>query len=152
MPIHLENETLSIALPAGWVDQSDNDVLDFVNPSTNEELTIGFGQIKQCADARQLSGILWSLIESKAKAFGEISAGQFTVLDAVRPTRSIPSNGEFSGLDSKNSIYARVSVTGNLSQFISVSYYLHRCNATSAETGARARAAIGMCRIKGLAA
>lgn len=149
MTVRFENEMLSVALPVGWVDQSESDVLSFINPSTHEELSISLGQIAQCADSRQLSDILWRLIQGKAHALGQLSSGSFTVLDAVQPTASIPSVGTFSGLDTRNSVYARTAVTGNISHFVSVTYYLHKCEAVSSETVARANVIIGMCRTKG---
>ena len=152
MSVHFENQTVSITLPVGWTDQSDNDVLAFTNLSTHEELTIGFGQIAQCVDPAQLPDFLWRFIQSKVRAVAQLASGSFTVLDAVQPTPSIPSVGTFSGLDTKNSVYSRVSVTGHIGHFVSVTYYLHKCKAASAETEARARVVIDMCRVKALAA
>jgi hypothetical protein len=146
--IHLENDMLSITLPVGWIDQSDSDVLAFANPSTHEELTIGLGQMKQGIDPSQLSGILWRFLQNKARALGVFASGSFTVLEAVQPTPHIPSTGTFSGLDTKNLIYSRVSVTGYIGHFVSATYHLHKCKSVSADIDARAHLVIGMCRAK----
>ena len=148
MSIHFENDMLSITLPVGWIDQSDSDLFAFTNPSTHEELTIVSGQITRCAEPSQLSGILWRFMQTKGRAFGQLASGNFTVLDASQPTSRVPSVGTFSGLDAKNSVYAKVSVIGYTSHFVSATYYLHKCKSVSAEIVARADVVIGMCRAR----
>ena len=54
----------------------------------------------------------------------------------------------FLGLNAKNSVYSRVSVTGYLSHFVSVTYHLNKCRTVSAEIEARADVVIGLCRAK----
>ena len=139
-----ENEILSVSLPAGWLDQSEGDLLSFACPQTNEELTISLGQFKQQVAAGQLSEILWQLIQHKASALGQISGGTFQVLDVAKPDPSVPYTAYFSGHDSRNSVYSKTLITGHPTHFVSVSYYLRDCGQVSPDVALRADGIIGM--------
>jgi len=145
---HFENDILSIDLLGEWLDQSDKDVSSFINSATNEELTIGIGQFKQQINAQQMSEIVWRLIQQKAGAMGQISGGNFTVLDAVQPHPSVPYTASFSGYDKKNLVYVTVSITAYPLHFFSASYYLHKSQGPSVEAASRASAIVSSCRYK----
>jgi hypothetical protein len=146
MSVQLENEFLSVSLPDGWVDRSDDEGPTFANPETGEELIISFLKATKRLDAGEVSDSVSRIIQARARAFGQLSTGTFTVLEATQSPPGVPSVVTFSGLNTKDAIYAKVMVMGHFKYVVSISYYLYKCGSVSKDTEARARAVIDMCR------
>jgi hypothetical protein len=146
--LHIENDLVSITLPDAWVDHSDADGLAFANGETHEELVISFGTLKHLVNATKLAEVVWRLVEHKAAAIGQMSGGTFRVLDVSQPPPAVPYKAMFSGFDSKNSTYSRVTVAASAEHLVSISYYLHGAPSATPAIVSRAIEVMAMCRAK----
>jgi hypothetical protein len=145
--IHRENEVVIVDLPEGWVDRSDGDELAFENPGESEDLIVSLGHFKKPMDANTLAEVVGKLLEHKAAAFGQISAGTFRIQDAFQPPAALPYVAGFSGYDGKNAIYSSVKIFASVDRFFSASYYVHGCKIVTSDTGTRAQAVLAMCQL-----
>ena len=149
--LRFENKIVSIALPDGWQDNSDDDTLSYANPDIGEELSLSFGSLAEDVGPSQLPTIVRRLIEHRAVALGKASDGKFSLTDTTQSRGKIPCVATISGIDHTNSIYALTSITCYTTHFVSISYYRHRCSVATPEIISAANISIGTCHVKGTA-
>jgi hypothetical protein len=143
-----ENELVTVALPAGWEDNSDAETMAFASSATAEELVISFAFLKARVDLPTMSGIVAQLLRHKASALAQASAETYKVLDAFEKYQSIPCSAMIAGHDSRNSTYSKVLITAQDGRVISASYYKHKCEVVSSEVTNRADEIIAACHTR----
>jgi hypothetical protein len=141
----IANDAVTITLSEDWKDCSSGDVISFANQGTAEELVVGVYQLKEAPDPAHASGIVLNFMQHKASAFGVAAQGAFEVLDASDPRAGVPCVANFSGLDTRNSVYSSVRDRCGERYVLNITYHKHNCSNVSEDVAKRAQHVLGAC-------